>query len=139
MCLVKLEQIPRTSSLPIKVYKVLLSSDRSPFQYQEYHHGINEPGSIQFELPKGNQNIEGGYLHAYATWDSAVRALNPYAERTTHGVKVTEMYIPPETEYWIGVADEIAAKRLDWPEDALEWHAESFPPIDQLDLLFPHQ
>lgn len=127
MCLIKSESVARTSSLPVKVYKILLSSNRSPFQYQEYRHGINWlVPPIQPPLFKANDNIiEGGYLHAYATWETAARVLHDYAQRTSHGVKIVEMYIPPETEYWLGAADEIAAKKLDWPGNAEEWCSDS--------------
>lgn len=139
MCLVKSESAARTSSLPVKVYKILQVGNRSPYQYQEYHHGINWPGSIQYELPKSKQNIEGGYLHAYATWDAAVRAIWSLTHRmrmTGYDFKITEMYIPPETEYWLGAADEIAAKELDWPENAEEWHTDSLDYSPVIDLIF---
>ena len=133
MCLLKSESAARTSSLPVKVYKVLLSNNCSPFQYQKYHHGINKPRiAIQPPLFKEDDNvIEDGYLHAYTSWDTAARVLHDYAQHTSHGVKITEMYIPPETEYWLGAADEIAAKELDWPENAEEWCAGlwDYPPI----------
>jgi hypothetical protein len=129
MCLAKLELIPRTSFLPMKVYKVLLSNDRSPFRYQKYHHGINEPEPQPIQLPEViiSKTIEGGYLHAYVTLEAAARSMQEYVKRysDSYDVKITEMYIPPETEYWIGAADEIAAKKLDWPGNAEEWCSDS--------------
>ena len=122
MCLIKIEEAARVATEPIKVYKILTSSNCGPFQYQEYHMGMNIPHINKDISASWGRTIAGGYLHAYMTEPKALETiyelLGNAASRFTR-FKVVEMYIPVRTEYWLGEGYEVAAECLYWPGERI--------------------
>ena len=131
MCLIKLEDKPRIADEPILVYKVLNYRNGkyySPFEEYEYHQGLNSP-DMTAKYYINVEEITGGYLHAYIDVRMAIVNRNSLAhsdlsQRHCNGYRgdrclyqVVKMYIPEGTEYWIGRDEDIAAKKLYWPEE----------------------
>jgi hypothetical protein len=124
MCLLKKTTHHIRQKGPVKVYKVLLESDRSPYRYQKYHWGMNVPDTEETAL-QDHRFITDGYLHAYTTRGMAEFYAMKYQLRqlisgkaiAPVNVKVVEMYIPEDTIYWTGYDSDIAAKKLYWPEE----------------------
>lgn len=125
MCLLKQNNIPqKNSNSRVMVYKFLLEDNTSPYRSQKYHPGLNVPDTEETE-PENPQFITDGYLHAYTTRSMAeyyamnyqLRQLTSSGAIAPVNVKVVEMYIPEDTEYWIGFNSDIAAKKLYWPEE----------------------
>lgn len=122
MCLLKTESRPKYATEPIKVYKILQMDDRSPFRYQYYHKGINTPIDIPDLLTDPDSSfVAGGYLHAYLNRGVAEYMSECLLKECWTGpviTKIVEMYIPKDTEYWLGEGDTVAAAKLEWPKDA---------------------
>lgn len=122
MCLIKETTHHIRKKERVKVYKILLEDDRSPYRFQKYHRGINVPDTEETAL-KDHTLIADGYLHAYSTRGMAEYYAMMYEERHWNPesapvkVKVVEMYIPEDTIYWTGYNSDIAAKKLYWPEE----------------------
>ena len=125
MCLLKKTTHHQRENKRVKVWKILLEDDRSPFRYQKYHRGMNVPDTEE-TAQKDHRFITDGYLHAYVTREMAesyalhyeVRHWNPEIPRDYQvKTKVVEMYIPENTIYWTGYDYDIAAKELYWPEE----------------------
>lgn len=123
MCLLKIanEPTPKYATEPIKVYKILRPDNLSPFRFQYYRKGINTPSNIP-ELCTSRELsfVAGGYLHAYLTRGAAEHMSECLLKDSGTGpviTKIVEMYIPKDTEYWLGEGDTVAAAKLEWPED----------------------
>lgn len=132
MCLVKSEDKPRIAAEPILIYKVLkYHNDKyySPFEDYEYRQGLNTPDMTAKYYNGSDEEITGGYLHAYVDGAIAIANRNSlhYAaynqslcdryNQQAAIYKVVKMYIPEGTEYWLGTNEDIAAKELYWPEE----------------------
>lgn len=125
MCLLKQFNVPqKNSNTRVKVYKFLLEDNTSPYRFQKYHSGLNVPDREESE-EKNPQFVTAGYLHAYTSREIAAfyamkyqqHQLNQVGAIAPVNVKVVEMYIPEDTEYWVGFDKDVAAKKLYWPED----------------------
>ena len=123
MCLIKTHDEPRIAQDDIEVWKVLTYEGLSPYQDYPYHHGINKPAehSVIPVIPPTQEEINGGYLHAYR---SKVKA-EFCASRCnyilgcilTPEYVIQRMLIPKGTAYYEGNDGDICAECLYWPEE----------------------
>ena len=118
MCLIKTHDEPRIAQNDIEVWKVLTYEGLSPYQDYQYHLGINKPAehSVIPVIPPTQEEINGGYLHAYRKKEMA--ELNA-PKCNWYGIEhvVQRMLIPKGTAYYEGDDGDICAECLYWPEE----------------------
>ena len=130
MCLRKKHDEPRIARDDIEVWKVLTPKGLSPFQGYQYHPGMNKPSGPK-TVPAEQQEINGGYLHAfrdrekaeeYTKLQSYQKVVNLYGGRPVvqcifEEYVVQRMLIPKGSVYYEGMDDDICSSALYWPEE----------------------
>jgi hypothetical protein len=131
MCLRKTHDEPKIAQNDIEVWKVLTPIGLSPYRDYQYHPGMNKPACAKtIPVPAEQQEINGGYLHAYTSQEKAEKCkkIRTYvvvqhiggdtsvSAYFKDGV-VQRMIIPKGTIYYEGDDNDICAERLYWPEE----------------------
>lgn len=144
MCLVTRYKNPFRMKEDTVVWKVLakfgyLGAGKyfSPWQKQEYNFGMVYPDRHNYVVTskylgiygKGDKIIEGGYLHAYTTEESAIHAANSIARSLSSssefmGCFVFKMIIPKGERYFLDAeSNEICSKVLKFEEQKYVYSA----------------
>ena len=109
MCLKKTHWWPKKSKEPIKVYKVLMVYEDLMTPYMSEKVKLNHPIKAKrhwlFSLLSDKIESEG--VHAYTDKSYALAGCYP-----RHNEHLYEAVIPPNTYYWIGMYNEIAATKM---------------------------
>ena len=131
MCLRKTHDEPRIAQNDIEVWKVLTDKGLSPYTDYQYRPGMNRPACAKtMPVPVEQQQINGGYLHAYTSRVKAeeCKMLRMYeivqniggdsfvSAYFDEGV-VQRMLIPKGSMYYEGDDDDICSECLYWPEE----------------------
>ena len=119
MCLLKTHDEPKIAQSDIEVWKVLTTKGLSPFQCYQYYQGMNKP-AWQEEIPLTQEEISGGYLHAYRNKEKAkinLTRLGHMANIEPVDYVAQRMLIPKGTAYYEGDDDDICAECLYWPAE----------------------
>lgn len=123
MCLIKTHDKPKIAQNDIEVWKVLTPKGLSPFQGYQYHPGMNKPACAKtIPVPREQQEIDGGYLHAFRNKEKAegytmVQLYKNAQYYIYEDYVVQRMLIPKGSIYYEGNDDDICAERLYWPEE----------------------
>ena len=120
MCLIIKENTQKlVASDSVRVYKLVLLSNKPPYNDYTYQIGLNTPRTKPKKEPE--DKVGEGYLHAYTDKYCAMGA-GRYMTRlgySRNDFKVIEMYIPAGTTYYLNPTDHVIAA------ESLEWRPES--------------
>lgn len=137
MCLRKTHDEPKIAQNDIEVWKVLTPRGLSPFRGYQYHPGMNKPACAKtMPVPAEQQEINGGYLHAYTSREKAEgyallqsyknvvnlcggqhRLVTTIVQPAFEEYVVQRMLIPKGSIYYVGDDGDICAECLYWPEE----------------------
>lgn len=121
MCLFKTHDEPKIAQDDIEVWKVLTDKGLSPYLDYPYHPGMNKPlehSVIPITQEEINEEINGGYLHAYRNKEKAEFHATMFNRIFgVIGYVVQRMLIPKGTAYYEGNDEDICSEHLYWPAE----------------------
>lgn len=97
---------------PIKVYKLLITTNISAFLSYKYKGGFNYPDEPSKRFVK-TKTITSGFLHVYKSYELAQD--NAWFLNVIYGsVRIEEMVIPEGSLYFVGSDGTICTSCLKW-------------------------